>query len=278
MRAVEKRLGPVVSLAVPKDEDTRKAVNTIYLTLLRPVELTERLVLEIPSPVLSRQSTFPGGISYQDVVNALHETPSPVTGGQRGDDHKGKPIQFSVEARRKVPYTPRAHRTERTRGEVREDDAIVRALAAFDGGFNGGLAGIADKFKEFRIEESAEEAQPVEEAVEEVVEEVVEVKQVMTKPVAQAQPKAAPAAKPAAPAPMSRAEKLRQKALNDARRAAAHQQKFEEQGEADAPAVATEARSPQAGHAAPKAQTEAEGKEESKKHGGLLSSLFGSKP
>jgi len=268
MRAVEQRLGPVVSVDVPKDDDTLRPQNTIFITLLRPTKFEEPIVMEIPSPVLSRTSTFVGGIAFNDIDGVLHQHAS-STEASRGAS--GQTLQFNVELRTTDPRPTRStlKRVEPTLNEQKEDDEIVRALENFNGGWNGGFAGVADQFQALKIERP----EPVVEVVEEVVEEVAA--PVVERPVAEVKApesveKKVEAPKQPARPTMTRAERMRQQALQAARAAADHQKKAQE-------AAAAAAAEAEAKAAAEEAKAASSPKDESKKQGGLFSSLFGGK-
>jgi len=146
VRAIEAKLGSVISIEVRKDYDTLEPQSTLLLTLLRPVQLPTPLYLEIPQPAISKNSNFLGGPSLDDVQAALRST---QTAADQGTIN-AEPLQFRVErlARRTDRPRRREYRNPRRVGrEVEEDEEIVEALQKFGGGFYGGFEGLAEKLK-----------------------------------------------------------------------------------------------------------------------------------
>lgn len=147
VRAVEKKLGPVLDIYVPKDADTLQPNRIMTVSTLRPVEWKDDIVMEIPSPSVSNQRF--GGVSLSDVTGALE--------GKTED--KSRPLRVRIEVAKKAPREKREEVRRRAGGAERaEDDAIVRALEKFGGGFFGGMEGVAGKFGGLKVEKVREEA------------------------------------------------------------------------------------------------------------------------
>jgi hypothetical protein len=263
VRGVEERLGPVVAVNVPKDVDTHKPLDTMFLTLLRPATILdgEPIHLQVPLP---EPTPFRGGPAFGDFSAVLRGT---IPGGKGAS----KVMRFNVEARRSAPLGVRARgqRIAPSKRDESEDEAIVRALAAFGGGFNGGLEGIAERF-------GANDLPPVE-ASEPIVEEPLARAPLAKLPKKKAAPKVeedvqeevAEASGPEKPK-ISRAERTRMRAIENARRSAQH-------------AASAEQETPSAEESAGEAQEfkeeetvlqEEDGKQSK---GGLFGSLFGRK-
>lgn len=290
VKAAESRLGPIVSISVPKDSEIRRARQHVFVTTLRPTTLTADGVLEIPAPATMRSSDYTGvGPTYQELVATLRSDTSPVKPSQNHD----APIQFRIDALQKAPTPPRSYtqKVYRNQWERQTDDSIVRALQAFDGGFAGGFDGVADKFAHLvetqpaKADEVAERKKAEEAALlqireqKELNEQEEEEENVdRIEAVAQITAESTPAPK-LRKNPMSRAEKLRKRAIDEALRAAALAQPKQEASRTAA-ASDTKENAPEAEVAEAKT-VEAESKEtteatEQSKQG-ILSKWFGGK-
>ncbi|KAL1405842.1 hypothetical protein Q8F55_007520 [Vanrija albida] len=216
LRAAEARLGPIVKVDVPKDAGTKRMTNLLFVSVLKPVAFDKSVLLEIPAPVLSRESTQLGGPGLADVVAALH-TPATPTEGKKASAEGA--LQFRIEARGAGRAPPARWARQfganvtPTDAERAEDDRIVRALASF-GGFYGGFDGVADKFKALEIAptqvavvEGAEEWTELEQ--EDEVVPVAPRRKAKRAPAVQAQPE--PEAAPR-PVRKSHAERLKEQA------------------------------------------------------------------
>ncbi|ORY31834.1 hypothetical protein BCR39DRAFT_525633 [Naematelia encephala] len=148
IRAIESKLGPSVFLHVPKDFETLQTSTIFFLHLLRPAQLDRHLLLEVPSPKISRESNHLGGPSLADLMSVLRSNPLDEAGAE-GEP----PIHVRVEP---VPLSGRRKASKElhvqhissadTPALRAEDKAIVEALRRFEGGFYGGFQGIADDF------------------------------------------------------------------------------------------------------------------------------------
>lgn len=171
VRAIEAKYGVVLNLEVPKDADTLRPANRMFVTLLKPVELAEGEDhrFEIPVPKYNvTEST--GGITLAEIEASLRpalplETNPESSSSSRSDEDRN--IKFTLEPRRgkakDYRYLKYSNRTSAR--ETREDDEIVRALQSFSGGFFNGLSGVADKFKGMVLE-APEDAQSKQAAAE----------------------------------------------------------------------------------------------------------------
>jgi hypothetical protein len=157
IRAVEKQLGPLWSIEVPRDPDSNSPMNMIFATLIRPTKLSRALDLEVPSPagiegLEARRLRF-GGPGLEDIKAVLQGESSKAPEGQQR-----QMIQVRVEERRqreqrKERYMKR--RQARTEQETREDEQILAALKQLAGGPYGGFEGLAEKVEE-QLSRSAE--------------------------------------------------------------------------------------------------------------------------
>ncbi|WVF68726.1 hypothetical protein IAT40_003498 [Kwoniella sp. CBS 6097] len=156
IKAVESKLGTeILDLYIAKDQDAKKLGPTIFLTTLKPVKLDSALLLEIPSPVISSESNFLGGPSWNDIFKILStNTPLGSITSELTQNPTGKdtPLQFRVEVQRKpIQAQRRANRGINKRVRYSQDGkdglAIVEALKEFGGGFFGGFEGVAEKFE-----------------------------------------------------------------------------------------------------------------------------------
>jgi len=166
LRAIEFRLGNnVISMEISKDLDTLQPQSRLFLTLLRPVQLSKPLLLEIPSPRISKSSNFLGGPSLEDVQAALRSTQSPIE-REQGEGSTGststseEPLQFRVEPFANIHKGSRRGSVRpqiRMGKEVEEDEEIVEALRQFGGGFYGGFTGLAERFRHLARKNQVEE-------------------------------------------------------------------------------------------------------------------------
>lgn len=171
LRAIEASYGKVISLNVVRDTDSLLPTNTIFMTLLEPIDLGKRHLHEIPAPVseLGDKERY-GGPSLDDVRRVLaspHEATSsrPAQSsntGSRGRAQGNKSvITFEIEARRNAgrTRTMKDDPTYRTMTieMIKEDQEILDALEQFEGGFFGGFEGVADRHRKVleRLEPSA---------------------------------------------------------------------------------------------------------------------------
>ncbi|WVQ73429.1 hypothetical protein IAR50_003001 [Cryptococcus sp. DSM 104548] len=153
LRAAESKLGAkALHVRIPKSLDSLKLGPSIYIETLRPVKFEKELLLEIPSPVLSPESNFLGGLSLADVTRVLDADPVISTSVQKSPSNgrKDRPLQFRIEPAKPPSRNPsKARRSEQFRSKQggKEGAEVVKALKAFEGGFFGGFEGVADKFE-----------------------------------------------------------------------------------------------------------------------------------
>ena len=158
IRAVEARLGSVISIEMQKNLDDLLPVVSIFITLLRPIQLEEALYLEIPMPAISKGTNYLGGPSLDDVQAALRSKPVAV---DQGTIINEETLAFHVELFRAADdgyRRPWKYNEQRRLGaEVEEDEGIVEALQQFEGGFYGGFEGLAQRFRSLAKKEGARE-------------------------------------------------------------------------------------------------------------------------
>jgi hypothetical protein len=162
IRAVERKLGPLWSIEVPRDPDSNSPMNMIFASLIRPTQLPRALDLEVPLPanaegVEARRLQF-GGPGLEDIRAVLQEESSKTPEGQHGKH--GKMMQVRVEARRQKERPKERlskRRLPRTEEQIREDELILAALKELGGGPYGGFEGLAEKVEE-QLSRSAEDS------------------------------------------------------------------------------------------------------------------------
>lgn len=142
VRAVERELGPVIRIDLPKDQDMKRGFKFMSVQTLRPAALPEALQGELPPGRVDKDADT-GGVSLADINAAL---------GFQGD------ASASTKATKRMNYTVNARDGMRSRkntakpthAERREDSELVSALRGFEG-FFGGFKGVADRFAELEI-------------------------------------------------------------------------------------------------------------------------------
>ncbi|EKD01627.1 hypothetical protein A1Q2_04188 [Trichosporon asahii var. asahii CBS 8904] len=159
VRAVEKELGPVIRIDMPKDQDMRRGYKFMSVQTLRPASLPEPIKGELGASYVD-QNADQGGVSMTDIMEAL--------GSAQRSPRSTKPVrrlQYQINERqgpvrsfgRQSQGQGQGRRAPRpTMAQQREDSQIVAALRQLDGGFFGGFAGLADKFKELEMPAAAE--------------------------------------------------------------------------------------------------------------------------
>lgn len=153
VRAVEKELGPVIKIDLPKDQDMRRGFKFMSVQTLRPAALSEPIRGELPASYVDKD-VHSGGVSLTDVMAALgaekrsRRSTTEVPRLSYTVNARDTPIQV----RRRVPPRP-------TAAQKQEDSRIVSALRQLDSGFYGGFAGLADQFE--GLEMPAEARPPV---------------------------------------------------------------------------------------------------------------------
>ncbi|TYJ58357.1 hypothetical protein B9479_000903 [Cryptococcus floricola] len=153
LRAAENKLGAkALHVRIPKSMDSLKLGPSIHIETLRPVKLENQLLLEIPSPILSPESNFLGGLCLEDVAKSLDSDPVISTSVQKSPSNgrKDRPLQFKIEVSQPPSRNPSKSRRSasfRSKQGGKEGAEVVQALKAFEGGFYGGFEGVADKFE-----------------------------------------------------------------------------------------------------------------------------------
>lgn len=153
VRALEKELGTVVRIDMPKDQDMRRGFKFMSVETLRPRALPEPLSGELPASYIDAGAGH-GGVSLGDVLAALRSEQPPSASTEPTPRIAYEVIARTEPMRFRRGLQNRA--TKPTLAQRRADSDIVAALRAFDGGFFGGFAGVADKFAELELPPPAE--------------------------------------------------------------------------------------------------------------------------
>ncbi|RSH81907.1 uncharacterized protein EHS24_008104 [Apiotrichum porosum] len=227
VREAERKLGPIITMDVPRSADTFQPGNLVFITLLHPVKFNkeEPIVFEMDAPFVSKESTYLGGVTSADLSLAISGKP-PRNGHQNVGPNTPMRVRIELwEKHDERMYSLAKFPEQRVRPSVferREDSKLVDALKAFDGGFFGGLNGLADKYADLagvpedeHVPESEGKQKPTPLRRPQPVAEVVTPPEAAepVAPVEPVEPKV-----PAAPARATKAEKMRLQALEVARR------------------------------------------------------------
>ncbi|GFZ50566.1 hypothetical protein JCM24511_08323 [Saitozyma sp. JCM 24511] len=159
IHAVERKLGPLWAINVPRDPDSNSPMNMIFASLVRPAKLPRALDLEVPLPAgtetqgpEARRLRF-GGPGLEDIRAVLQGESSTTPEGQRGTMMQVRVEASRQKERSKERYMKR--RQPRTEEEIREDEQILAALKELGGGPYGGFEGLAEKVEK-QLSRSAE--------------------------------------------------------------------------------------------------------------------------
>lgn len=154
LRAVEASYGQVINLQVLRDTDSLQPTNMMFMTLLEPIDVSKRLLHEIPAPVssLGTKERY-GGPSLEDVravLSARDPAQTKPIHNKNGTETGAGVITFEVEARKNAGRT-------RTKSDptfkamtlemVQEDEKILDALNEFGSGFFGGFEGVTARHR-----------------------------------------------------------------------------------------------------------------------------------
>lgn len=180
VRAIEAKYGVVLNLEVPKDADTLRPGNRLFVRLLKPIELSanDDHAMEIPAPKFNPTASA-GGVTLAEIEASLRPSVPLSSLPEPGrDEAPVRTIKFTLEPRRgrTKDYRYLKYNNRTSAREEREDDEIVRALQSFSGGFFDGLTGVADKFKNMVIEqpEDTQTALAAQEAAETLAAEIAQ--------------------------------------------------------------------------------------------------------